>query len=117
MEKSKIIATLGPSSNSASIIEKMALSGVDGFRINMSHSTHEANQLLIDEFKKARKNLSKPLSLIIDTKGPEIRVGNFENGKVVLVENQTFTFTKDNILGNNERVSVSYKKLIDKMKQ
>lgn len=115
MEKSKIIATLGPSSNSASIIEKMALSGVDGFRINMSHSTHEANQLLIDEFKKARKNLSKPLSLIIDTKGPEIRVGNFENGKVVLVENQTFTFTKDNILGNNERVSVSYKKLIDKI--
>lgn len=116
MEKSKIVATLGPSCNKSNIIEKMALAGVDVFRINMSHSNHFLNQILIDEFNAVRKKLDSPLSLMIDTKGPEIRLGKFKNGGTFLNKNSLFTITKKDIIGDETISSVTYKPLIDKIK-
>lgn len=111
MNKTKIVCSIGPASSKVETLEKMIDAGMNVARFNMSHGTHESHKSLIDAVKTARKNKGKSIGILIDTKGPEIRVKQFENGKVFLKEEKDFVLTTKEILGNQEKVSVTYKNL------
>lgn len=111
MKKTKIVCTLGPSSNNLSTIREMILSGMNVARLNMSHANHTNHKELINLVKQAREELNLPVGIMIDTKGPEIRVGLFEDGSIMLKEGKEFTLTTKKVLGNIKQVSVSYKNL------
>ncbi len=111
MNKTKIVCSIGPSSNDVSMLERMIDAGMNVARFNMSHGTHESHKKMIDNVKQARKNKHKPVAILIDTKGPEIRVKQFKNGRIILEDGATFTLTTNDILGDVNRVSVTYSKL------
>ena len=111
MRKTKIVCTLGPASSTYDQIKKMALAGMNVARINMSHGTYAEHQFKIDNVKKVRRNLGMPIPIMIDTKGPEVRIGTFENGSVEIAEGQKFDFVCEDIVGDNTRVGVTYKDL------
>jgi pyruvate kinase len=92
-------------------MEQLCLAGMNVARLNFSHGTHEEHKKRIDSLKKIRKKLNKPMGILLDTKGPEYRIGVFKNVKETINEGDTFTFTVDDIEGDNTRVSVSYKGL------
>lgn len=111
MRKTKIVCTIGPASSSEETLREMCLAGMNVARLNFSHGTHEAHLKTLDTIKKVRSEMGLPIAVLLDTKGPEYRIGVFENGKIQLNEGDEFTFTSDNITGNEKRVSVSYKEL------
>lgn len=111
MKKTKIICTLGPASRDEKTIEKMLLSGMNVARINFSHGTHEYHKETIDTFRKVRDRLNLPAAVMLDTKGPEIRLRDFEGGKVTLKKGEVFTLTTKELIGNSEIASISYKDL------
>lgn len=111
MRKTKIVCTIGPASSSEETLRKMCLAGMNVARLNFSHGTHEAHLKTLATIKKVRSEMGLPIAVLLDTKGPEYRIGVFENGKIQLNEGDEFTFTSDNITGNEKRVSVSYKEL------
>lgn len=113
-KNTKIICTLGPASSSTAIISDMVNSGMDIARINMSHGTYQSLQSIIDNCSHLRK--SQKLKLMIDTKGPEIRIGVFQNGEIELIKGKYFTFTINDIVGNQDIVSLKYKNLINQVK-
>lgn len=108
MKKTKIVCTVGPSCSDLETIKNMVLGGMNVARFNMSHGNHKGHKELIDLVKKAREELNLPIGLLIDTKGPEIRVGQFEEGSILLKEGKEFTLTTKKCLGNIKQVSVSY---------
>ncbi|MBR4295455.1 MAG: pyruvate kinase [Clostridia bacterium] len=112
MRKTKIVCTIGPACSDEKTISEMCLAGMNVARLNFSHGTHEEHLHKINIIKSAREKLNMPIAILLDTKGPEFRIGVFENGKIQLSDGDTFTFTTDDIIGNNERVSVSYKGLM-----
>ncbi len=116
MRKTKIICTIGPASENEETLTQMCQAGMDVARLNFSHGTHEEHQKKIDLIKKVRKKLSLPIAIMLDTKGPEYRIKTFENGKIHLEEGDTFTLTTDDIVGNEQRVAVNYKNLIENLK-
>lgn len=111
MRKTKIICTIGPSSESEERLKELMLAGMNVARFNFSHGTHEEQKIKYERMVKVREELNLPVAALIDTKGPEIRLRDFEGGKVELKEGQTFTLTTDEILGNSEIASISYKNL------
>lgn len=108
--KTKIICTLGPATKDKNIIRQLMLSGMDVARLNFSHGTHEQQKVYSDAVKKLRAELNLPIALMLDTKGPEIRTGEFEH-PVVLKEGDNFTLTSREILGTQQGCSVSFKNL------
>jgi pyruvate kinase len=113
MRKTKIVCTIGPASEKEEILIGLCKAGMNVARLNFSHSTYEEHQRRIDLIKKVRDELEMPIAIMLDTKGPEYRIKTFENGKINLSEGDTFTFTTEDIVGNESRVSVSYPKLTD----
>lgn len=111
MRKTKIICTLGPAVDDEDILKKLMLTGMDIARINFSHGTHEEHQVRIDTFKQVREELGLPIPLLLDTKGPEIRTGNFVNKEVYLQEGDNFTLVCEDIIGDNKRCSITHKEL------
>ena len=111
MRKTKIVCTIGPASESKKIITGLAKAGMNVARLNFSHSTHEEHQRRIDLIKEVREELGLPIAIMLDTKGPEYRIKTFAGGKIHLNEGDKFTFTADDIVGDEARVSVSYPKL------
>ena len=111
MRKTKIVCTIGPASESEEQLRALMLAGMNVARLNFSHGTHEEHKVRIDRIKKVREELGLPVAILLDTKGPEYRLRTFENDKIYLNDGDTFTFTTDEIVGNQERVSVSYKNL------
>ena len=111
MLKTKIVCTLGPASNSPEMIEKMMLTGMNVARLNFSHGTHEEHKKVIDRIKEARERLGIPCAIMLDTKGPEIRLGKFEGGSAELATGSQFTLVTSEIMGNSERATISYKDL------
>lgn len=111
MRKTKIVCTLGPASTTYDQIKKMAMAGMNVARINMSHGTYEEHQQRIDNVKKVRRNLGIPIPIMVDTKGPEIRIGTFKNGKIEVAEGMPFDFVNDDVVGDETRVSITYKDL------
>ena len=108
MRKTKIICTVGPACDNDKVFEKMCLAGMNVARINFSHGTHPEQQEKFDLINRVREKLNLPVATLLDTTGPEFRIRTFENGKITLRAGETFTFTTESILGNQERVSVSY---------
>ena len=117
MRKTKIICTLGPSADDKSTLRQMILAGMNVARLNFSHGSYEEHKKRIDTIKELRNELNMPVAILLDTKGPEIRIGEFENKKVELFKGQRFTLTTNTILGNNTKVFVSYKKLTEELKK
>lgn len=111
MRKTKIVCTIGPASESEEQLRALMLAGMNVARLNFSHGTHEEHKVRIDRIKKVREELGLPVAILLDTKGPEYRIRTFEDGKILLKDGDTFTFTTDEIVGNQERVAVSYKNL------
>jgi pyruvate kinase len=111
MKKTKIICTVGPASNNLATLKKMAHAGMNVVRINMSHCNHTFAQGIVDNVVKLRQQLSKPIAIMVDTKGPEIRIKTFKNNCVELVKGQTFTLTTREVEGDNTQVSLAYKNL------
>ena len=115
MRKTKIVCTIGPACNNVPTLTEMVKAGMNVARLNFSHGTHEDHQKNIDMLKSVREELNQPLGIMLDTKGPEYRIGTFENGKEVICDGDTFTFTTRDIIGSKEIVSVSYKKLNEEL--
>ncbi|MGN1409284.1 MAG: pyruvate kinase [Eubacteriales bacterium] len=111
MLKTKIVCTLGPASNSEEMIEKMIKEGMNVARLNFSHGTHEEHLKVIERVKEIRARLGKPCAIMLDTKGPEVRLGKFEGGSAELETGSSFTLVTEEILGNSSRASISYKGL------
>ena len=110
MLKTKIVCTLGPASNSPEMIENMIRAGMNVARLNFSHGTHEEHAEVIDRIKAARDKLGVPLAIMLDTKGPEIRLGRFGGGEVEIVTGSTFTLRTDNadFEGDAEGAYITY---------
>lgn len=111
VRKTKIICTLGPAVDNEEALRGLMQGGMNAARFNFSHGTHESHLALLNKFKKVRDELGLPVATILDTKGPEIRVGLFKEGKVELEQGQTFTLTTRAVEGDKTIVSQSYKGL------
>ena len=113
MRKTKIICTIGPASENKETLTQMVKAGMNVARLNFSHGTYPEHQKKIDLIKEVRSELGVPLGIMLDTKGPEYRIRTFRNGKITVKEGDTFTFTTDEVEGDETRVSVNYKGLVN----
>ncbi len=116
MRKTKIIATIGPASDNEETMRELALAGMDCARFNFSHDAHSDHARKINLLKKVRDELGIPIATLLDTKGPEIRIGDFENGSIYLNEGDTFTFVSQPILGSQEKASTTLPSLYENLK-
>lgn len=117
MKKTKIVCTLGPSSCTKEVISAMYDAGMNVCRLNFSHGTHEEHAAKIKIIKELRAERGIPLPILLDTKGPEFRTGRYENGKITLKSGDEFTFTTEQIIGNEKKVSVNYPYLCEVLKK
>lgn len=108
MRKTKIICTLGPSSNTSDMISKLILAGMDAARFNFSHGDHASHKTVFDTLVQVREELNRPIPAILDTRGPEVRIKTFEKGRVTLVADQSFVLTGRDVPGDETMVSVTY---------
>ncbi len=115
MRKTKIICTIGPASDKENVLTRMCLAGMNVARLNFSHGTHEEHKDKIDLIKRVREKLGLPIAIMLDTKGPEYRIKTFKDKSVTLSEGDDFSFTTEDIVGDEHRVSVSYKNLIEEL--
>ena len=111
MRKTKIICTIGPASESEEKLRELMLAGMNVARFNFSHGSHKEQLVKYNRVLKVRKELGLPVATLLDTKGPEIRLRDFEGGKVELVSGQQFVLTTEEIMGTAERATISYKNL------
>ncbi|MBQ3230452.1 MAG: pyruvate kinase, partial [Clostridia bacterium] len=111
MRKTKIVCTIGPACSDVVTLEKMVLAGMNVARLNFSHGTYEDHKKRIELIRAVREKLGIPVAIMLDTQGPEYRIGLIENGKAEITEGSEYVFTPDDVLGNSSRVSVSYKAL------
>ncbi|QJA07437.1 pyruvate kinase [Romboutsia sp. CE17] len=111
VKRTKIVCTLGPASEKEETLRELIKNGLNVCRMNFSHGSHEEHKGRIDLVKKVREELGQPTAILLDTKGPEIRTGQFEAPEVLLEEGQTFTITMKDVMGNKEMCTVSYKGL------
>lgn len=110
MRKTKIVCTIGPASESEEVFKELVLSGLNVARLNFSHGNHDEHKVRIDTIKKVRKELGYPIAIMLDTKGPEIRTRDFENGQIEINKGQEYILTSKEILGNGNLISVTYDK-------
>lgn len=111
MKKTKIVATIGPASESEDKLRELFQSGLNVCRLNFSHGSHDEHQNRIDSIKKVREEMDLPIAIMLDTKGPEIRLGDFKDGAIELLQDDIFTLTTRDIIGDRSIVSISYKGL------
>ena len=111
MRKTKIVCTIGPASENEATLTAMCQAGMNVARLNFSHGSHPEHKKKIDLIKAVREKLDLPIAIMLDTKGPEYRIGLFENARVTIHEGQDFTFTVEDVMGDETRVSVNYKGL------
>lgn len=111
MRKTKIVCTLGPATEGEDIIRELMLSGMDVARFNFSHQTHKEHKKRLTQIEKLRTELKLPVATLLDTKGPEVRLGQVENGKALLTKGETITLTTNEVLGTEKLVSITYKGL------
>lgn len=117
IRRTKIICTIGPSVNTFEKIIELIEAGMDGARLNFSHGNHEEHLIVFNRLKEARKQLKKPLSIILDTKGPEIRIGKIKNKEEHLKSGQRWLLVKETIEGDSERVSITPSSVLDEIKE
>lgn len=117
MRKTKIVCTLGPASADEAIMEQMLLSGMNVARFNFSHGTHESHEKMIARFRAVRDRLQLPAAVLLDTKGPEIRLGEIEGGSAEVKTGDDFTLTTCDVQGNASRCAISYADLPSQLKE
>ena len=117
MRKTKIVCTLGPSTDDEAVLRQLMLAGMDVARCNFSHGVYEDHKRRMDAVKKLRKEVGKPVAILLDTKGPEVRVKDFKEGRVVLEAGQLFTLTADEVEGTKDKVSVTYDRLYEDLEE
>ena len=115
MKKTKIICSIGPSSVNPDIMEEMVKNGMNVARINFSHATHEERENVVNSVKEVRRRTGENIAILYDTKGPEFRNGELENGEIELISGKTISIVKENVLGNSERFSVNHPEAIDSL--
>ena len=111
MRKTKIICTIGPASEGEDKLKELMLAGMNVARFNFSHGTHEEQKAKFARVLRVSNELGLPVATLLDTKGPEIRLRDFEGGKAMLEAGQTFTLTTEEIMGTSEKAAISYKGL------
>ena len=111
MRRTKIVCTLGPSTDKEDVLRNLMKNGMNVARMNFSHGTHEEQKVRLDMIKKLREELNLPVAALLDTKGPEIRIGDVEGGKLQLKPGQEFTLTTEEMLGTEKKVTITYKEL------
>lgn len=116
MKKTKIVCTIGPSSDSYEVLKALVNQGMNVARLNFSHGTHPEHKKRIDTIKKLRDDLDEPIAIMLDTKGPEIRIKTFKDGMIRIEQGQDFTLTSEDIEGDETRVSVTYKDIAKDLK-
>ena len=117
MNKTKIVCTIGPACADLETLKQMMLAGMDVARFNMSHGNHETHRKLMNLVKQARFELGLPVAIMLDTRGPEIRIKQFKGGKINLVKGQDFALTTENVVGDETIVSVTYDRLPEIVKK
>lgn len=113
MRKTKIICTIGPASESEERLKDLMLAGMNVARFNFSHGTHEEHKRKFDRVVKVSNDLGLQVATMMDTKGPEIRLKDIEGNQVELVAGQKFILTTEELLGNSEKASITYKNLVE----
>lgn len=116
MKKTKIVCTIGPSSDSYEVLKALVNEGMNVARLNFSHGTHPEHKKRIDTIKKLRDDLDEPIAIMLDTKGPEIRIKTFKDGMIRIEQGQDFTLTSEDIEGDETKVSVTYKDIAKDLK-
>ena len=111
MRKTKIVCTLGPSTDQEGVLREMMLAGMNVARFNFSHGSHEEHKARLDALKALREELNLPVAAMLDTKGPEVRLKTFAQGSVMLHTGQDFTLTTEDIAGDESRCSITYAEL------
>ena len=117
MRKTKIICTIGPASEKPEVIDKMIEAGMNVARLNFSHGTYAEHQLRIDNLRQAAARSGRPLAIMLDTKGPEIRTGLLRDGKIILKSGQRFVLTTREVQGDNNEVFINYPNLPQEVKK
>ena len=113
MRKTKIVCTIGPASESEEMIAALCKAGMNVARFNFSHGDHDEQKRRFENVIAIGKKLNLPVATLLDTKGPEIRLKEFANGKEELVKGQMFTLTTNDVLGDNNICSITYKGLVN----
>ena len=108
MRKTKIICTLGPATSGEDVLRQLMENGMNTARLNFSHGTHDDHRIMADKVKKIRDDMGIPLALLLDTKGPKIRIRKFENKQAEVKKGELFRLTSDDIVGNSSAVSLTY---------
>ena len=114
--RTKILATLGPSSNSEEKIAELIDAGVDGFRLNFSHGSLDEHKVMYDRIRKISKKKNTHTAIVADLQGPKLRIGEFKDGKILLQKGQKFTFDMKNKLGDENRVTLPHKEIFEALK-
>lgn len=112
MRKTKIVCTIGPSSQNEEKLKELMLAGMNVARFNFSHGDHEEQAMKLDTMRKVSRELNLPVAALLDTKGPEIRLGDFAEGKVFLEPGQKFILTTKEVEGTVEKATITYKNLV-----
>lgn len=115
MRKTKIVCTMGPATDNPEVLRELMKAGMNVGRINFSHGNYKDQDERVKLFKSVRDELGLPIPLLLDTQGPEIRIGKFENDSAYLENGQTFTLLNDDVLGDNSKVSITYKNLYNEI--
>ena len=114
MKKTKIICTMGPNTNNEEMMRALVQNGMDIARFNFSHGDYEEQKMRMDLLKKVREEEKKPIAILLDTKGPEIRTGALKDGKKVMLESGSlFTLTTETVIGDEQKVSITYEGLVE----
>lgn len=116
MKKTKIVCTIGPSSDSYEVLKALVNEGMNVARLNFSHGTHPEHKKRIDTIKKLSDDLDEPIAIMLDTKGPEIRIKTFKDGMIRIEQGQDFTLTSEDVEGDETKVSVTYKDIAKDLK-
>lgn len=111
MRKTKIVCTIGPASEDPLVLKKLILSGMNVARLNFSHGSHEEHGARIDNIRTCAKELGRPVAIMLDTKGPEIRTGMVQTGQLLLNSGDHLTLTTEQIEGTQEKISITYEQL------
>src|SRR6056297_245471 len=112
MRKTKIVCTLGPAANDKETIKKLAGAGMNVARLNFSHGDHEEHGRRIELIKEVEKELDKPIGIMLDTQGPEIRTGKMKNDNITLNNNEEVKITTKKVVGNKDRFQIKYDNII-----
>ncbi|MER1999573.1 MAG: pyruvate kinase, partial [Lysinibacillus sp.] len=117
MRKTKIVCTIGPASESPEMLENLISAGMNVARLNFSHGSHEEHAIRIAAIRDASEKVGKPVGILLDTKGPEIRTHSMENGELHVVTGQVIDISMTEVVGNENVFSVTYEELINDVDQ